>query len=237
MPLKNSRGFTLVELLVVIAIIGVLVSLLLPAVQAAREAARRTQCSNNLKQLGLAMHHYHDVYQVLPTAGFRWTGGLVAGRCLAEDGPSADSTSHAQSWVVGILPFMEQQPLRDQFLTGVASHPTRILLVGSCCRPMATPGMIASWTDLQGAALIPTIGIYAASAVAAARFKQPAATTQVAFTFAWPTAACGLSATRSNCEPGWHCWLGRAAIRLAHTESFLNDSPASAGIASQGVKT
>ncbi|TVS09990.1 MAG: DUF1559 domain-containing protein [Planctomycetaceae bacterium] len=123
MSLRNPRGFTLVELLVVIAIIGVLVSLLLPAVQAAREAARRTQCANNLKQLGLAMHQYHDVYQVLPTAGYRWTGGLVAGRCLAEDGPSADSTSHAQSWVIGILPFMEQQSLRDQFFTGVATLP------------------------------------------------------------------------------------------------------------------
>jgi len=88
-------GFTLVELLVVIAIIGVLVALLLPAVQAAREAARRSQCTNNLKQIGLAVHNHHDTYRNFP-----------ASQIGAQD-------VHAWSWNAMILPFMEQQSIYD----------------------------------------------------------------------------------------------------------------------------
>ncbi len=107
--MKDSRlrlrrfAFTLVELLVVIAIIGILVALLLPAVQAAREAARRMQCSNNLKQLGLALHNYHDVYKNFPPNGMQF------GPSYAGSG-SWDAQSKG-SYVTKLLPFMEQQPL------------------------------------------------------------------------------------------------------------------------------
>ena len=100
---RRLRGFTLVELLVVIAIIGILIALLLPAVQAAREAARRTQCSNNLKQLTLAIHTYHDVHKATP---------LHMHRAAHDWGGSGNSGN--LSWYYGILPFMEQGAAFDQ---------------------------------------------------------------------------------------------------------------------------
>lgn len=87
---RRSSGFTLIELLVVIAIIAILVALLLPAVQQAREAARRTSCKNNLKQLGLALHNYHDTFNVFPDAGYR--------------NPSGEAS---RSWFVSLLPQMD----------------------------------------------------------------------------------------------------------------------------------
>ncbi len=97
---ENRLGFTLVELLVVIAIIGILIALLLPAVQAAREAARRMSCTNNLKQLGLACHNYHDTRNCLPA---RMTGPAV--------------TISRLSWLYSVLPYMEQGALYSQIHT------------------------------------------------------------------------------------------------------------------------
>jgi prepilin-type N-terminal cleavage/methylation domain-containing protein len=98
-------GFTLVELLVVIAIIGILVGLLLPAVQAAREAARRLQCSNNLKQIGLAMHNYHDASRALPPSAL----GVQQ-----QSGNHTVMLAGLTPWV-SILPFFEQESLQREF--------------------------------------------------------------------------------------------------------------------------
>lgn len=99
-PRKRRNGFTLVELLVVIAIIGVLMALLLPAVQAAREAARATQCKNNVRQIGLALHNHHDTHERLPPG---WSGDQPEG-------------TPGWGWMVSILPQMEQGPLHDNVL-------------------------------------------------------------------------------------------------------------------------
>lgn len=104
MKMQRSRnGFTLVELLVVIAIIGILVGLLLPAVQAAREAARRMQCVNNLKQMGLALHNYESAFGGFPPS-------RLGAKVQIDGGPG---TSSYQSWTTLILPFVEQQNLQN----------------------------------------------------------------------------------------------------------------------------
>ncbi len=99
---RCRHGFTLIELLVVIAIIAVLIALLLPAVQAAREAARRVSCVNNLKQIGLALHNYHQINDVFPP------GGFPAYTPTANTGNNSSPSAHAR-----LLPFLEQQPLFD----------------------------------------------------------------------------------------------------------------------------
>ena len=116
MKMRRMSGFTLVELLVVIAIIGILVSLLLPAVQAAREAARRMQCSNNVKQLSLALHNYHDTHKTFPL------GSICSGPITSQNDPKTNSCGssfrHAncgQTWAIAVLPFVEQTALWDQW--------------------------------------------------------------------------------------------------------------------------
>merc|ERR1711964_860225 len=104
---RYRHGFTLIELLVVIAIIAILIALLLPAVQAAREAARRTQCNNNLKQIGLALHNYHATYGVFPP-GWGWR---------------ADGNHHnSWAWSAKILPYIEQGGLNDAIDYSVEYH-------------------------------------------------------------------------------------------------------------------
>ena len=94
MHVGRIRGFTLVELLVVIVIIAILIALLLPAVQDARESARRAQCTNNLKQIGLAMHGHHEVRKAFPP------GGITDGACC--------STQSFGNWAIYLLPYLEQ---------------------------------------------------------------------------------------------------------------------------------
>ncbi|WP_013627736.1 DUF1559 domain-containing protein [Rubinisphaera brasiliensis] len=107
----NRRGFTLIELLVVIAIIAILVALLLPAVQQAREAARRSSCKNNLKQMGLALHNYHDVHGVFPP-------GYVFQARDGSGNPAYQTNTSSWAWGAYILPFMEQSALSDALDVG-----------------------------------------------------------------------------------------------------------------------
>ena len=105
MEYRNRKAFTLVELLVVIAIIGILIALLLPAVQAAREAARRMQCAGNYKQVGVALHNYHSSHNTFPPGMIVWTSSTPA----ACGGPGSSSAYYAGwSWGAFCLPFMEQ---------------------------------------------------------------------------------------------------------------------------------
>jgi prepilin-type N-terminal cleavage/methylation domain-containing protein len=141
---RRTRGFTLIELLVVIAIIAILIALLLPAVQQAREAARRTQCKNNLKQMGLALHNYMDVFGRLPPAGIH-NVEITNNNGLS---PSSASTSWGPSWITLSLPYFEQANLYAQYnFTGPPAPPRardNVAVVGTQLSAVQCPSDSAS---------------------------------------------------------------------------------------------
>ena len=142
----RKRGFTLVELLVVIAIIGILVALLLPAVQSAREAARRTACTNKLKQLGLAVLNYHDARGVFPQSE-----GWARPEDDESDVVAAVGSGRELSgagWILRTLPYLEEQSLYDRFEQGGAFQGE--FVASACALPFATTTPVGLMSQLNG---------------------------------------------------------------------------------------
>lgn len=156
------RGFTLVELLVVIAIIGILVALLLPAVQAAREAARRTSCFNNMKQIGIALHLYHDVHRTLPMG---WNGlQMSTNRPLSEGEPG-------WAWASFTLPFVEQATVSERLidfklpLLDAQNQAARETFIPTYRCPSDTPAAKTFVLGQEGAPTTPHVTLATASYV------------------------------------------------------------------------
>ncbi|WP_337174235.1 DUF1559 domain-containing protein [Paludisphaera sp.] len=153
---RPRAGFTLIELLVVIAIIAVLIALLLPAVQSAREAARRAQCTNNLKQIGLAMHGYHDAQGSFPSGYLTLRGGNPI---MGAPDPDTRDAGPGWAWGALLLPFMEQTPLYSALNVNLPSHHVsnvtgaRASVATYLCPSVSEPTKVYDVKDEGGATL------------------------------------------------------------------------------------
>lgn len=157
-PGRRRSAFTLIELLVVIAIIGILVSLLLPAVQSAREAARRIECVNNLKQIGLAFHNHHDLNLYFPTGGWDWDKSPTY-----NDGvPEVGSTQEA-GWGFQILPFIEAANLWNEGPLEAVSTPLPVYFCPTRRGPQTVSGPDFYDPPLTGTTVTNALCDYAAS--------------------------------------------------------------------------
>ncbi len=137
---RTARAFTLIELLVVIAIIAILIALLLPAVQQAREAARRTQCKNHLKQIGLALHNYHDSHKVFPPGQMNGIGTDINSLGF----PYAPQAGARTCWMQQILPYIDQAPLYNSYNWATIGY-------GCCAGPAGDP------MNAMKQAIVPTL--------------------------------------------------------------------------------
>jgi prepilin-type N-terminal cleavage/methylation domain-containing protein len=149
---RGSTGFTLVELLVVITIIAILIALLLPAVQAAREAARRATCTNQIKQLDLAMHHYLEATKVFPPGTIAGNAATISYPYAVWTNAAAGANNHGTSWILQIMPYMETESLNWNWRTSVSGNTSLVTPKG-----MADKDMKGLYCPTRRGAFRPTI--------------------------------------------------------------------------------
>jgi prepilin-type N-terminal cleavage/methylation domain-containing protein/prepilin-type processing-associated H-X9-DG protein len=154
----RPRGFTLIELLVVIAIIGILIGLLMPAVQSSREAARRTQCVNNLKQLGLAFQNHHNTHRFFPSGGWDWTDPPT----YEQGQPAIGADQHA-GWGFQVLPFVEEGALQKAGPVAAIGSPLAVLFCPSRRAPQTVFGPDNYIPPITGGEITRALCDYAAS--------------------------------------------------------------------------